>query len=152
MILWRISNWDDLRGTGGLRHAGRWHNRGIPVIYCAEHPALALLETLVHFELAPDEVPDQFKLLQIEVSDTAARSNLDLSVLDPGWQADLTLTRAIGDEWLAGASSLMLRVPSAIVPESFNFLVNPRHRQARTMRIRRVIEHPYDTRLFSITE
>ncbi|WP_155836914.1 RES family NAD+ phosphorylase, partial [Paraburkholderia mimosarum] len=43
MEFWRISNYADLRGIGGLRASGRWHYRGQPVVYLAENPALALL-------------------------------------------------------------------------------------------------------------
>ena len=51
MKVWRISNHGDLSGRGGLRAAGRWHCAGRPIVYLAEHPASALLEVLVHFDI-----------------------------------------------------------------------------------------------------
>ena len=65
MVIWRISNHADLSGAGGLRSSGRWHRRGAPVVCLAEHPALAILEVLVDFELAPGEVPDGIQILRL---------------------------------------------------------------------------------------
>ncbi len=149
MILWRISNYEDLKGIGGLKYPGRWHNRGVPVVYTAEHPALALLEVLVHFELAPDEVPANFKLMSVATPDKAQIANLDSQALQGNWQQNLELTRSIGDEWLESANSLALRVPSVLVPHSYNYLLNPRHPTAAGMRIDNVTRHPYDGRLFA---
>ena len=70
MVLWRISNYADLRGMGGLRAPGRWHYAGQPIVYLAEHPALALLEILVHMEIAGvGQLPDRYQLLRVEVRD-----------------------------------------------------------------------------------
>jgi RES domain-containing protein len=57
MRLWRISNYADLSGEGGRRAEGRWHERGRPVVYLAEHAALALLETMVHLEIEYEDLP-----------------------------------------------------------------------------------------------
>ena len=51
MLLWRISNHLSLAGEGGLRASGRWYSRGRRIVYCAQSPAAALLEILVHFEI-----------------------------------------------------------------------------------------------------
>src|ERR1700710_2443183 len=77
MELWRISNYADLKGIGGLRASGRWHFAGQPVVYLAEHPASALLEILVHQQLSHSEhVPDSYQLLRIEVPDDIAIAEL----------------------------------------------------------------------------
>ncbi len=149
MILWRISNYDDLKGIGGLKYAGRWHNRGLPIVYTAEHPALALLEVLVHFELSAEEVPANFKLLSIEAPDGKLLANLDSRSLKRNWQTNLELTRSIGDEWLDSGKSLLLRVPSVLVPQSYNYLLNPRHPAAPRLSIIDSCRHPYDSRLFA---
>jgi RES domain-containing protein len=149
VILWRISNYADLKGIGGLQTAGRWHNRGIPVVYLAENPALAMLEVLVRFELAPDEVPVNYQLLEVDYPQRKSIARLQPRSLPRGWQDDLELTRAVGDEWLASASSALLRVPSAIVPRSFNYLFNPRHPEARLAQVISATRHPYDARLMA---
>lgn len=149
MKLWRISNYADLTGTGGLRAAGRWHNRGIPIVYLGESVALAMLETLVHFELAPDEVPDNFQLLAVTTEDDIAVAQLSEDVLMADWQNNQDYTRAIGDEWLMSASSVLLKVPSAIIPESYNYLLNPRHVDADKIQIASVRHCPFDQRLIN---
>lgn len=147
MKFWRISNYADLQGKGGLKASGRWHNRGIPIIYLSESPALALLEVLVHFELNIDELPTTYQLLEVEYTQPKGLSRLHKSVLTEGWQHDLEFTRAIGDEWLTGASSVLLRVPSVVVPKSFNYLLNPRHPESPNVKILSAINYPFDERL-----
>ena len=78
MRIWRISNHADLSGTGGLRASGRWHSRGRPIVYCGEHPAAVLLEALVHLEVSlPEELPDSYQLLEIEVPRGVRRQVLE---------------------------------------------------------------------------
>ena len=146
--LWRISNHADLTGTGGLKVHGRWHNKGIPIVYLSEHPALAMLEMLVHFDLSPDEVPDSYQLLEIRVPDDGLVLPLADNVLPNNWESNQTLTRDIGDQWIASMRSPLLKVPSAITPNSFNYLLNPRHQDAIHLSITGVTSHPYDSRLF----
>ncbi|HEB27271.1 MAG TPA: RES domain-containing protein [Porticoccus sp.] len=146
MKLWRISNYADLRGIGGLKTPARWHNRGIPVVYLAESPALAMLEILVHFDMEPNEVPTNYQLLEVEYGGRKGLSRLDIDSLPDGWQNNLELTRAIGDEWLSGLKSALLKVPSAIIPHSYNYLFNPRHDLAVNARVVNSHNHPFDSR------
>jgi RES domain-containing protein len=147
MKLWRISNYAELQGKGGLKASGRWHNRGIPIVYLSESPALAMLEVLVHFELDLSEIPTNYQLLEVDYNQRIGMSHLHKNSLPEGWQNDLELTRAIGDEWLISSSSLLLRVPSAVVPHSYNYLFNPRHVAAGDAEIISARQHPFDTRL-----
>jgi RES domain-containing protein len=151
LILWRISNYPDLSGAGGLMHPGRWHTRGRPIIYLAESAAGALLEALVHVEAThPGELPRNYQLLEIDVPDATSADNalkLDCPTLPEGWQKNLTITRRYGDEWLASGASLLLHVPSAVVGRTFNYLFNPLHRSAATWRIVSVARYPFDDRL-----
>jgi len=146
--LWRISNYADLKGIGGLRTPGRWHNRGIPVIYLSESPALAMLEVLVHFEMDSSEVPSSFQLLEIEFSGRKGIARLDPTALPAHWRDDIDITRSVGDEWLVSFKSALLKVPSAVVPHSSNYLLNPRHELAKNATVITVHSHPYDGRLF----
>jgi len=147
MKLWRISNYADIKGAGGVKTPGRWHNRGIPVVYLAESPALAMLEVLVHFEMDPFEVPDSYQLLEIEYTAEQGISRLEPDTLDGHWREDLDYTRSIGDEWLASMSGVLLAVPSAFVPHSSNYLLNPRHELAKQAKVLSAQAHPYDPRL-----
>lgn len=147
MILWRISNYADLSGAGGLMRQGRWHHRGRPIVYLASSAASALLETLVHLEAAtPSELPRNYQLLEVELPDNASiQSTPELT--NANWRQQLTLTRRIGDQWLAAGSSLLLRVPSAVVGRTVNLLFNPAHPQAPECRVVSVARYPFDGRL-----
>jgi RES domain-containing protein len=130
MILWRISRHSTLDGHGGLLASARWHTRGQPIVYLAESPAGALLEVLVHLELTVDSLPSHYGLLKAEAPDETSLRTLGPLDLSEDWVSDVILTRSIGDEWLASGSEVLLRVPSAIVPETFNVLLNPTHPDA----------------------
>ena len=147
MRLWRISNYVDLKGIGGLKSKGRWHNRGAPIVYLSESPSLAMLEVLVHFDLDIADIPNNYQLLEVEYSQRKGISRLKDSALDKDWMDDLDVTRAIGDEWLLGSSSLLLRVPSAVMPHSYNYLFNPKHPLAKDVVIVSAVQHPFDSRL-----
>lgn len=145
MRLWRISNYTDLSGVGGLNYSARWHTSGKPVVYTAEHPAGALAEFLVHLE--PDNIPVAFQLLTIEVDDGVALDLVDVQDLPPGWASDEAITRRIGDRWLAGGTSALLRVPSVLVPDAANVLINPRHPGMAHVRAVKAEQVPLDHRL-----
>ena len=144
MVLWRISRHRDLRGIGGLKASGRWHYAGQPVVYLSESPASALLEVCVH--TASNDVPSEFTLLHIEGPDNTV-SSVQLADLPGGWQHQTDATRAIGTQWLRSKSSVLFKVPSAIVPQTINFLFNPLHQDAERFRIVGAQTYPFDTRL-----
>ncbi len=151
MNIWRISNHRDLAGTGGMRAGGRWHSAGRPIIYCAEHPASALLEILAHLEVVNlAALPDGYQLLEIDVPEAVEIESLPTHALALKWQGDEISTQAIGDRWLASRSAALLRVPSALVPKVWNYLVNPAHPAAAQLRINAAARYPFDTRLFKL--
>ena len=151
MILWRISNYADLSGSGALLHSGRWHNRGRCVVYLAQSAAAALLEALVHIEAShPGELPREYQLLEVEVLDEVALTETAAppgGVWRPSLALDVSTTRRIGDQWLAAGKTLLLRVPSVVVGRTFNVLLNPAHGQAARCRIVSTARYPFDDRL-----
>lgn len=144
-ILWRISNYENLEGIGGLYSEGRWHRRGLKVVYLAEHPALALLEVMVHLEIDHEDLPDSYKMLKIRVPEHD--DYVSECSLPENWKHDENTTQAIGVKWLEHASSPLLRVPSVILPESINFILNPMHPSSADITIVDVIDFPFDERL-----
>ncbi len=149
MIVWRISNYLDLSGQGGLRASARWHHAGAPIVYTASSPAAALLEVLVHLELGDlAHLPDSYQLLRIDVPDSIAITAIEESSLDPGWRKLPEISRAIGDEWLRKSSSALLSAPNAIVPHTRNYLINPAHRDTKNIKIHSHGHFPFDFRLF----
>jgi RES domain-containing protein len=146
--LWRISNYADLTGVGGLVSSARWHSRGAAIVYLAESAAAALLERLVHLEIDPDDLPTTYQLLAVEVPDHLAFDTIHANDLPLGWRNSDTVTRPTGDSWLKASRTALLRVPSAITPHTMNWLLNPRHPDALNIKITDVIDAPFDQRLF----
>jgi RES domain-containing protein len=152
MRLWRVSNYADLSGEGGRRVAARWHERGRPAVYLAEHPALALLETLVHLDIDPDELPSHYQLLTVQVADAVAVEELSeaaLAALTTNWRHAPHDTRTLTRAWFGERRTALLRVPSAIVPAAFNYLLNPLHPDAARISVLARQTAEFDTRLFT---
>jgi RES domain-containing protein len=148
--LWRISNHGDIEGLGGEKTDGRWHRaaRGKRIVYLSEHPALALIETLVNLKGNPKLFPDTYQLMKIRVADSVASESLDPNILRDNWRENSGETRLAGDAWLARGSSALLAVPSAPLPDSLNHLFNPLHADARGLVIEWCKRIEYDKRLF----
>jgi RES domain-containing protein len=145
-FLWRISNYTSLSGEGGLLYSARWHTAGQRIIYLAESPAGAMIEALVHLELDDTDWPRSYQLMQVEYP-----LSLDVETLKPTpartWKTSHAATRKLGDEWLHSRRSALGRVPSLILPETWNVLLNPDHSEAKQVRILRTIRTEYDPRL-----
>jgi RES domain-containing protein len=148
VILWRVSNYSTLDGAGGLFVSGRWHTKGHPVVYCTLNPATALLETLVHMEIDAEDRPEHFQVLRIEGPATLSVQEIKPGALPSNWVEDVAFTQTIGDRWLSETGSLLLKVPSVLVPETWNVLINPRHAEASLLIVTMRYEHPFDSRLF----
>ena len=152
MRLWRISNHASLSGDGGLYAAGRWHSRGRRVVYLADHPASALLEVMVHLEIDEEDLPSHYQLLGIDVPDDILTTAIAETELPDRWRQQIDLTRARGDEWLRTNTTALLRVPSAIVPEAVNYLLNPAHPDAAQLNIASALRAPFDPRLVAFVK
>jgi len=141
MLTWRISNYADIAGTGGRHNAGRWNQLGTPIVYCAEHPALSMLEMLVHVDLI--DLPGTFQLLEIEVPDYIVPVEPELP---ENWRDDRQITRNLFENFCAEAKSPLMTVPSVVMPHAFNHLINPRHTDAASITIKSAVRHPIDQR------
>lgn len=127
--------------------SGRWHSKGKRIVYLAEHPASALLEVLVHLEVDTDDLPTSYRLHAVEIDDDSARDSVNERNLPHNWRDNLNTTRSVGDEWIAKNKTLLLKVPSAIVPFASNWLLNPSHVDSPKARVTDSYNVPYDTRL-----
>lgn len=152
IAVWRIAadtpayTADDLGGAGALIQGGRWNEKGTPVVYASPSIALACLETLVH--LAASGLPLNRYLVRIDVEDAVWSVRRRLASPPVGWDAipPGRVSIDVGQRWLSGNASLILEVPSAIVPEEFNILVNPKHPDAATLKATKVRKWTYDGR------
>jgi RES domain-containing protein len=149
--IWRISNFSDLSGVGGLRADGRWHERGRHAVYAADHPASALLEVMVHLEVDFEDLPASYQLLGIDVPDNLAVATVsltDIEGISRDWADDPRVTRGLLRPWFNEARTAMVSVPSVIVPFAQNYLINPRHKDAARIRVAHLARYPHDLRLF----
>jgi RES domain-containing protein len=147
-MLWRISSHADLSGQGGRLSSARWHTRGKPVVYLSDCPASAMLEQIVHLQDGNGKLPQFYDLLRVEASDTVGvRELLQLARVD--WREHTESTQSLGDAWLASLETPLARVPSAIVAHTWNYMLNPRHPDAKQVVIAEVIRERFDNRLLS---
>jgi RES domain-containing protein len=155
VLLWRIASdaldWEahDLSGKGAEISGGRWNRKGRPVVYCASSISLAVLETVVHVET--DDLPLNRFVVCVRVPDEvwAARTVQTAASLPIGWTArpEGKVSLDIGDAWLAGGATALMQVPSVIVVEENNVLINPRHADAGRLEAWKVREWAFDGRL-----
>ena len=169
---------NDLSGEGAYLHGGRWNSKGTRMLYTAESMALSMLEALAHVTMVnqkrdycrvviglvghqpgsvvretrttaddatglgdevPKPVPENW-YMQIDINELPEdfRSN-------PGPDA----LRAIGDQFIEEGKFLALKVPSVVVPDSFNYLLNPMHKLFKELLVEKVQEVSFDQRLVS---
>lgn len=110
-----------LDGEGARLWGGRWNSPGRPMIYAAASPSLAVLEVLVHLDLPAELIPDNMVLLTIDVPDD---TTFDQIAITP---TDNHACRQAGDTFLIAGTALGLKVPSIVVPQETNLLLNVRH-------------------------
>jgi RES domain-containing protein len=151
MILHRICNSnykDDISGNGARLFGSRWNSKGIPMLYTTAHISLAALEMLVHIHYT--EVSGSFHVLSIFIPDDATIAALQHNKLKATWRNDPGYSSFIGDEFIKLKESLCLQVPSAVVEEENNFLINPLHTDFKKVRITAARQFEFDNRLFQI--
>lgn len=149
MIIYRLATGpykDDISGNGAKIFGGRWNTQGTPVLYTAEHISLAVLEILVRADRKT--IPLSYKLLKLSVPDTSKEIVVAENRLKRSWEDDLAYTQWMGTELLKAAESLIIKVPSAIVPEENNYLLNPAHSDYKKVKIITSSGFDFDKRLF----
>jgi len=134
-------------GEGALLYPGRWHHAGTIVVYCSESRALAALEQLVHVHR--NRLPPNFVCFEVVIPDEVSITAVRVEALPVEWhrQPGPPELRELGTRWADAAESAVLEVPSAVVPEEHNFLLNPRHPDFVRLAIRDPEPFPFDERL-----
>lgn len=118
-----------MTGEGAKRYGGRWNSPGTAVVYCSSSLALAQLETLVHLQsVSPPQTYEFIKLIIPSACEIQTVAPEDLQELYDwrAWPAPAVL-QEMGNDWLAEARFPVLKVPSAVSPAEFNYLLNPAH-------------------------
>jgi RES domain-containing protein len=150
MLVYRIAKRDvvkDLTGTGAKLYGWRWNHRGTAIIYTSETRALATVEFLVHVSLS--NVPKGLMIATIEIPDSIASEDAPRASLPRGWR-DYPPPREVaefGTRWAKANKCLLLRVPSAVVEQEYNILINPLHSDMERVMVKGVEKFEFDKRL-----
>ena len=139
---------DAFTGEGARRVSGRWHHEGIPVVYVSESIALSALEKFVHLGFEGSHI--KLVYFKIEIPDSVAVEKLKTADLPADWAAEppRDSTKAIGSTWAKKAGTAVLRVPSVLVPKSWNYLLNPAHPDFKKIRIADPLIFVFDARMW----
>lgn len=136
MRVYRISKCkyiDDLSGKGAASFPGRWNGKGVHVVYTAQSASLALLESVVHLSSIPTIT---YCMLTLEIPDLSIQE-LPAADLPKDWEQNPPdeKLKNIGNRFVEEAKFLALKIPSAIMPEEFNYILNPNHKQFNLVKI-----------------
>jgi RES domain-containing protein len=149
-VAWRIIREEHARsafdGEGARRVGGRFNSRGTRVVYCADSLALAILEVMVHL---PSYRAFRNRVAVRITFDAALAETLELGDLPPGWRSTppAAVTQSIGDAWVGEGRSAVLRLPSVVVPEECNYVLNPAHPDFGRIQIDEPVAVTLDPRL-----
>lgn len=153
MRCWRITRDNefalDRTAKKSAENGGRWNPKGTPILYAGSTRALSALEYFCY--LPPRLVPHDLVFVEVEVDDTVPAEIYPPSALPPGWDAPGRPQAAadFGSEWATTPGrSLVMMVPSVIIKDEFNVLVNPRHPEASKFTINAPRPFHYDARMF----
>ena len=151
MIVYRFASEqykEDISGNGAGLFGGRWNSKGRPVLYTSNHISLSVLELLVH-----NKNYTSYKdpwLISISIPDTIIPVITHAEKLSAGWDSRPEYTQWMGDMFLNENSSLILQVPSSIIPQENNFLLNPLHKEFKKIKIINTTLFELDKRLLNV--
>ncbi|HAO46695.1 MAG TPA: RES superfamily protein [Chitinophagaceae bacterium] len=150
MIVYRITHSrykDDISGNGAKIKGARWNMAGSSMLYTAENISLSTLELLVHIGF--NDIRHFYHLLAISLPDDAPVKEIHADKLKKNWQEDEDYTSFMGTAFLKDNSNLILKVPSAVIPEEHNYLVNPGHPDFKKVKIKKSRQYIFDERLYT---
>jgi len=153
MLVYRIERekylTQTLKGIGAALAKGfRWNSLNTFMVHTAESRALALLEISIHLDLSEDLPSDRF-YVEIVIPNEIAIMEVSLSDLPFNWDAKppSKATQFIGDDFIIGNDAAVLKVPSAVIPYEYNYLLNPNHADANKIKIANTNPVKFDPRL-----
>lgn len=149
MVVYRIGRTKyayDLTGEGARLNGGRWNHRLQPCVYTSESRALAVLEYTVNVNI--DDIPRALSISTVEIPEESM-VELVLHELPGNWRAAPAPASAkdFGTRLLKKAEFAVIKIPSAVVPDEYNFLLNPFHKGSAGFSIVAVEDFVYDVRI-----
>ena len=153
MKLFRIAKEQHIGGLSGIGarlYGGRWNHKGVAVVYASESRALAALEYLVHVPMST--IPRDLEMMELVIPEQIIPENIDTADLPLKWREYPPPQRlaTLGSNWVHSNRSLLLRVPSAVVENEFNVLINPEHEDLKRIRTIGPVRFEFDGRLLKL--
>lgn len=154
LTIWRLEKerYADtaFRGKGSLKTSGRWHHKGTQVAYASEHPGVAVLEKLAWLGSYDGARESSYMLLPLHLNPDEHLETLDESDLPDDWDSfpHPEATRTLGTRWFEAERSVVLAVPSAVLPVAKNYLINPFHPDFHKLGRGEPVPFSWDARLF----
>jgi RES domain-containing protein len=147
MLVYRLSQKkysQDLNGTGAFLYGGRWNHAETYMLYTAQHISLSVLEILVHIKISSFEVP--YSLITFQLPEIKYKEILS-DKLKKNWDTDMEYTQQIGNDFLQNNAFLYMMIPSIVIPQEKNILINPLHPDAKKIKIIKTEDFKFDKRL-----
>jgi len=151
-ILWRLIKKalkaEAFSGEGARLAGGRWNLAGTPVVYLSESLSLAALELFVHLPVVARRI--ELVSFEVRIPDDVKIDEFDEARLPKMWREEPVPeeTQKLGSEWVKSGSALLLRVPSVVVPSERNFVLNPAHRDCKSLKISPPKSFSFDPRMW----
>jgi RES domain-containing protein len=152
LLVWRILPRRRLPhafdGEGARRFGGRWNHPGVRMVYTSETLSLAALEVFVHLD--PEDAPDDLVAVSAELPAGVDVARLEPTALPADWRSypGPESLRDLGSAWVGEGRTVALRVPSAVIPQEFNVLLNPGHPAFTRIRPRQPTPFSFDPRMW----
>jgi RES domain-containing protein len=137
-------------GRGARRLGGRWNHRGEALVYAAPTLSLASLELFVN--LRPARVPRELVAVPATLPDDVSSAICDAASLPRSWR-DVPAPQALqdlGSEWIRSLRTAVLLVPSVVIPEEFNILLNPAHPEFAKLQVGQPRKFQFDARMWKL--
>lgn len=140
---------NDLSGMGPRLYGGRWNQKGTGLLYTSESRSLAALEFLVHLPMSI--APRDLSIIFFDIPETITLQEIPESSLPKNWREypPPEVLATMGTKWVHSGESLLLRVPSAVIRQEFNILINPGHQDFGLLKASPPAAFTFDERLFS---
>ena len=135
-------------GEGARIYGGRWNNKGTAVVYISGSLSLAALETFVHLGFETSKI--KFSSIMVIIPDEVKIREVNIKSLPYDWRDEPSpeSTKSIGSEWAKKMETVVLRVPSVIIPTEFNYVLNPLHPDFRKLTIGKPNTFSFDSRMW----
>ncbi|MCC5905645.1 MAG: RES family NAD+ phosphorylase [Balneolaceae bacterium] len=147
MLTYNITTTDWAGKLTGSGYPARWNLKGTYVIYTSSSRALACLENLVH--RSGEGFNQNFKITEIEIPDDCSLQIADHATLPVHWYKtkNYPSCQQIGERWIQDGESLLMQVPSSIIRDETNVLINPNHHEFSKLSVKGIINMKFDERL-----